>query len=275
MKKNNSTALLNAPRAFAPQIPIPHLLSYHGAQLQQTGTRPHQEDSFAFANISDVTLMRTRGLLAVVADGMGGMRDGKVASEAAVQRITEDFKTLDLASDIPAQLRTGIAKANDEIFAALGAQGGSTGIIGLFYNEGLYYTSVGDSYLILKRGDNIYHLNRKQNMFSRVCLMQIREGSLDRTPADTNPEKAALTGYLGMRELRDIDFNLRPIPLKDGDVILICSDGVGGVLTEQQLIECLSAATPEQMCRMMDEKVIAAGRRYQDNYTALVVRCEY
>ena len=273
--KNKSTALLNTPRAYSSPVPIPRFLSYHGAQLQQTGTRPHQEDSFAFANISDVTLMRTRGLLAVVADGMGGMKDGKVASETAIARIKSDFEVLDMNADITAQLRESLVRANDEVFCLLGAQGGSTGVVCVFYNESLYYTSVGDSYLILKRGNAIYHLNRKQNMFTRLCLQQIRDGSLDIEPALNHNERAALTGYIGMRELKDIDCVLRPIPLMDGDVVLICSDGVGGVLSEQQLLECLSAPAPEHMCRMMDEAVIAAARRYQDNYTALVVRCEY
>ncbi len=275
MKQNDSTALLNTPRAYTPDEPIPHYLSYHGAQLQQTGSRDNQEDSFAFANISDVTLMRLRGLLAVVADGMGGMKDGKAASEAALQRFKADFERLDLSAGIPAQLRDSMIAANDEIFAALGAQGGSTGIVCVFYNESLYYASVGDSYLILKRGDSIYHLNRKQNMFSRLCLKQIREGIMDRSPAEVNPEKAALTGYLGMRELRDVDYVLRPVPLEDGDVVLICSDGIGGVLDDSQLMRCLSADTPELMCRSMHEAIVAADRRYQDNYTALVVRCEY
>lgn len=275
MKKTNSTTLLNAPRAYASENPIPHYLSYRGAQLQQIGTRSYQEDSFAFVNISDVTLMRTRGLLAVVADGMGGMKDGKVASEAAISRIKAEFERMDVSADIPTQLQNYMVMANDEIFGTLNAQGGSTGIICVFYNESLYYSSVGDSYLILKRGDSIYHLNRKQNMFTRVCLQQIREGSVDCTPAKTHPEKAALTCFLGMRELRDVDCTLRPIPLMDGDVILLCSDGVGGVLDEAQLKGCLSAPTPEQMCRMMHEGVEAAGRRFQDNYTALVVQCEY
>ena len=275
MKKNNSTPLLNTPRVYTTEAPIPRFLSYRGAQLQQIGTRANQEDSFAFVNISDVTLMRKRGLLAVVADGMGGMKDGKIASEAAIASIKEDFENLDPALDIPAQLRDSMIKANNIVFGELNAQGGSTGVVCVFYNEHLYYTSVGDSYLILKRGDTLYHLNRKQNMFTRVCLQQIREGSVDVTPARTHEEKAALTCFLGMRELRDIDYVLRPIPLMEGDVILLCSDGVGGVLNEDQLKECLSAPVPELMCRMMHEGIEAAGRRYQDNYTALVVQCVY
>ena len=270
----NKAALLTTPRAYTTEEPLPHYLSYHGAQLQQTGTRARQEDSFAFANISDVTLMRERGLLAVVADGMGGMRDGKLASEAAIARIKADFENLDVTADIPSGLCDSMVRANDEIFATLGAQGGSTGIACVFYREGLYYASVGDSYLILKRGDSIYHLNRKQNMYTRLCLMAVRDGTMDRTAAENNPEKAALTGYLGMPQLRDIDYVLRPIPLLDGDVILICSDGVGGVLGEELLRECLSAATPREMCRMLHEAIVAAGRRHQDNYTALVIRCE-
>ena len=78
-----------------------------------------------------------------------------------------------------------------------------------------------------------------------------------------------------MDGLDEIDSLRHPMKLRAGDVLLLCSDGVGGVLSEDQLIECLSAPVPEEMCRRMHEMVIAAGRRYQDNYTALVVRCEY
>lgn len=274
MKRGGSNALLNTPRAYDSEVQIPHYLSYRGAQLQQTGTRENQEDSFAFVNISDVTLMRENGLLAVVADGMGGMKDGKLASETAIARIKADFEMLDVNANIAAQLRQSMIRSNDEIYSSLGAQGGSTGILCVFYDERLYYAAVGDSYLFLKRGDSLYHLNRKHNMYTRLLLTQIRDGSMDRTPAEISPEKAALTGYLGMPQLRDVDYLLRPVPLTDGDVVLLCSDGVGGVLSEEQLKECLSENAPERMCRKLHEQVLKAGRRYQDNYTALVVKCE-
>lgn len=274
MRKNSNPALLLKPRVYRSDTPAPRYLSYHGANLQEKGTRPYQEDSYAFANISDVTLMKQRGLLAVVADGMGGMKDGKAASEAAIATITADFEKMDMNADIPAQICDSIRRANNAIFASLGAQGGSTGIVCVFFRESLYFASVGDSYLILKRGDELYHLNRKQNMFTRHCLLQLRSGEVDPTPALNNPEKAALTGYLGMQELSDIDFVRRPIPLMDGDVILICSDGVGGVLSEAYLLAALSEPTPAEMCRMINQGVVTAARRYQDNYTALVIRCE-
>ena len=58
------------------------LLSYQVANLQGRGTRERQEDSFAFANALDVTEILRRGLLAVVADGMGGLKDGREVSQA-------------------------------------------------------------------------------------------------------------------------------------------------------------------------------------------------
>ena len=60
------------------------LLSYQVANLQGRGTRERQEDSFAFANALDVTEILRRGLLAVVADGMGGLKDGREVSQACV-----------------------------------------------------------------------------------------------------------------------------------------------------------------------------------------------
>ena len=67
-------------------------LPYLAANLQGIGARKSQEDSFAFANVFDAEQIEKNGLLFVVADGMGGMRDGKIASDTAVYSIKNDFE---------------------------------------------------------------------------------------------------------------------------------------------------------------------------------------
>lgn len=252
------------------------LLSYQVANLQGLGTCERQEDSFSFTNALDVTMIRERGLFAVVADGMGGMKDGREASEAVISGLKAGFCDFDYQVDIVKQLYDCVMSANESVFHMLDGEGGSTVVACVLYRENLYYASVGDSYLYLKRNGLLIRLNRPQNVLNELYLQSIRAGNIDPRKAEQNREKAALTHFLGMEELDDIDFLRTPLPLKNGDVLLICSDGVAGMLTEEQIMKCLMEAEPQRMCDAIEQEI---GRRptgqYQDNYTALIIQCGY
>ena len=101
----------------------------------------------------------------------------------------------------------------------------------------------------------------------------IREGELDPYTAQRDPDKDAITQFLGMEELDEIDFFRRPLKLEAGDVLLFCSDGVGGVLPAAALADSLSHGQPEDMVRAMERGIKMCNLSYQDNYTALVVQC--
>ena len=251
-------------------------LSYQAANLQGIGKRSNQEDSFGFANVLDVTKIKNKGLLAIVTDGMGGMKGGKLASDTAVASLRNDFEAFDYSLDLAEQLEQSVFSASERIYGLLGGDGGSTLIACLFYKEKLYFASVGDSYLMLKRNGHLIHLNRKHNVMYDEYLSAVSRGSLDKTDAESDPEKHALTRFLGMDELEDFDISRRPLPVLDGDVFLLCSDGVGGVLSEQCIFDCLNNNTaPAQMCEQLEQNILITNKRYQDNYTALVVKCEY
>ena len=251
------------------------LLGYQVANLQGLGTCERQEDAFSFANVMDVTLIREKGLLAVVADGMGGMKDGRLASETAVSCIRQDFAGFDHRSDLAAQLRGSMCRANEKAFALLGGEGGSTAVVCLIYQEQLYFASVGDSFLYLKRDGRVFRLNRPQNIRHELYLEAIRGGTMDPSMARQDPEGAALTQFLGIDLLEDIDLLLRPLPLMSGDILLLCTDGVAGGLNEEQLIDGLTKPTPQEMCTALEQMVKhASSGQYQDNYTALIIQCK-
>ena len=270
------TTFQPVPGAVRPPLSARQLLSYQVANLQGIGTCEKQEDSFAFVNVLDVTLMREQGLLAIVADGMGGMRDGRQASDAVIQSVKSSFAEFDYSADLAQQMVDSVAAANERVFRLLDGEGGSTLIACLLYQESLYFVSVGDSYLYLKRNGQLLRLNRPQNVLHMLYMESIREGNMDPSFAEENHEKAALSQFLGMEFLDDVDFLRRPLPLMPGDVLLACSDGVGGMLTEEQVLECLSLLTPRDMCEALEKNVLAASAGgYQDNYTALVLQCSY
>lgn len=248
-------------------------LSYHVANLQNVGARARQEDSFAFANAFDVKAMRDEGLLFVVCDGMGGMKDGKVASEAAINVLRNSFFRMNRNADINSQIESAIYEATAEVERLLDGQGGSTAVVCVIYQDELYYASVGDSFLYLKRGNSLVRINAEHNVCNREDIISIREGNFDPNIGKSDPEANALTQFLGMTGMDEVDRFYRPLHLRKDDVLLACSDGVGGVLTEEEVFNCLSADNPDIMVDIINNGIIAHAKRNQDNYTALVVKC--
>lgn len=256
---------------------VQRLLGYQIANLQGIGTRQGQEDSFAFVNAMDVMEIKNNGLMALMADGMGGMQDGKLVSEAAIRTVTEDFQRMDRHKNLGIQLRESMYHVNDVLYNTFKGSGGTTMVACIFYQERLYFASVGDSFLYLKRGDGIYRLNREQTCRQQAYLELLREGRLDTSEADADEDGSRLSQFLGRDELEEVDVLCRPWRVQEGDIFLLCSDGVGGTLTEQILLKCLGEQSPELACRQIGQEIQAAqpGRPYQDNYTALVIACRY
>lgn len=263
------------PQAAASPLPKRKMLTYQAANLQGIGTRERQEDGFAIINALDVMEIKKNGLLFAVCDGMGGMRDGKLASETALTSIRNTFAAMDREQDMAGQLRDGIYRAAEEVKRKLEGDGGSTVVAGIIFKEKLYYASVGDSFLYLKRDSNLYRLNMEHNIRNQLYLESIRWGEMDPEPGRESEEAAALTQFLGMIGFSDVDCSVKPLPLKEGDVLLACSDGVGGVLDEEEIRNALNLISAQAMCRQMEQGIIAHAEINQDNYTAVVVKCLY
>ncbi len=254
---------------------VSRTLGYDVNNLQNIGSRERQEDSFAFVNALDASSIQEKGMMAAVADGMGGMENGKAASDAAIQILKSVFSVMDREKNIAIQLKNSFLQANDRIYEQFGGRSGTTLIACIFYQGDLYFASVGDSYLFLKRGEGLYRLNREQNYLHQLYLSQIKEGELDPARVREDKDACRLSQFIGMKNLEDIDYIRRPFSLQSGDVILLCSDGVGGTLNEKDIYSCLCGQTSGECCRMLEREVRQAGYRYQDNYTALVISCNY
>lgn len=249
-------------------------LRYETGNLQGIGSRSGQEDSFTLANALDNQMYDNFGLMFAVCDGMGGMKDGKAASEKAVSVLREFFENMDRRGRIAEQLRDAVFRASAEIEQILGGEGGSTAVVGIIFHEKLYFACVGDSFLYLYRNGSLYRLNRHHTICHDLYLENIRSGSNETQSCREDPEAAALSQFLGMPGLSDVDLTVRPLNLRKEDVLLACSDGVGGVLDESDIIEALAWASPQDNCRRLEEHIFEQAVPNQDNYTALIVRCK-
>ena len=216
-------------------------------------------------------LMSTYGLLAVVADGMGGLSDGDKVSQAAVSAMMNGFyATQGQPEEV---LLTLLGQANNEVTRLLGPDGlsksGSTLVAGLIRDGKFYTLSVGDSRVCLYRDSVLYQLNR-EHIFLHELEQRAVNGEDDLRAAYAHPRKAGLTSYLGMGKLKYVDIPASPTEVRAGDKFLLMSDGVYNALTREELTACLNTSAEEAATRL-DQAIRAKNYSNQDNYTAVIL----
>ncbi len=247
-------------------------LSYLVSNLQQLGKRSSQEDSFALINALDVNAINEKGLFAIVADGMGGMKNGKLVSEEAVTGFVQRFHNLDREVDIPTQLLESIHNINELLSNKFKGEGGTTVAMVIIYKGMAYWASVGDSTIYLKRNGILVKLNKEHNYRSNLYLEEIYKEVINKDEVESNKDGARLSEFLGNRKVEEIDFNKKPLKLRKNDTLLLCTDGVSSFLDERLISDALNLSPDyacEQLCKLIDEKSM----NNQDNYTALIISC--
>ena len=249
-------------------------LSYQCAAVQGIGAREHQEDAWTLVNASDVTQIKKLGLLAVVADGMGGMANGSLASSTGIRILTEDFQNMNRGLPLEKQLTGSVYHAADTIFEMLRGSGGSTVVACILYDEQLYYAGLGDSYLYLLRKGMLIRINREQNVLHQRYMDAIQSGDISTSASQNIVKPQAITGFLGAPDLKDVDQLSSAMPMEKDDVLLLCSDGVGGVLQPEEIQSCLGLNDANAAAAALKQAVLAKNRKYQDNFTAIVICCK-
>lgn len=254
-----------------PVLPEEGPLALQIANLQGQGERERQEDSFAIANAADAALQKSQGLLALVADGMGGMEDGKAASQWAVECFLQLFQERE--EDIPGWFYRSAHAVSDEVFRQFGGRSGTTLVSVHIQGERLHWLSVGDSGIFLSRNGGVFQLNREHTCLNRLFLQELEREVIDKERAISDPDAPRLTSFVGIDRLTEVDLSLRPMELQRGDVLLLCSDGISGVLTPPELMECMSLE-PEEGCALLERMVLEKNVMGQDNYTGVLISCQ-
>ncbi len=252
------------------ELPIPRGPALQVGNVQGVGARERQEDSFAVCNASDRSALEREGFFAVVCDGMGGMDSGNEASEAAVEAFLQLFHSLLAEGDIPRQLREGTLAVSDGIFQRFRGRSGTTAVAVRIQGGGLHWISVGDSAIFLKRGECVFQLNREQTCLNDLYLRELRQEPIQKERAEGDEDARRLTAFVGIDCLGQVDQSLRPWVLRDGDVILLCSDGISGVLSPAELREAMSLP-PDEGCRLLETMVQEKALPGQDNYTGVMI----
>ncbi len=209
------------------------------------------------------------GHVFIVADGMGAHAAGELASKLAVELIPHHY--LKLSEYAPAEaMHKAISETNAEIFRRGQANiefrsMGTTCSVLTLLPEGAVVAHVGDSRVYQLRGEQLFQLTFDHSL---VWEMQAAGEVTDETARSGVIPKNVITRSLGPNANVQIDLE-GPFPVRVGDRFLLCSDGLSGQITDEELGVLLRVLPPQQAARMFVD--LSNLRGGPDNITAIVV----
>lgn len=238
-------------------------------KIHDIGRRDYQQDSFG-----QTAVLRNTGILAVLADGMGGLSGGERVSQKIVMEALTFGSNLQ-ANQVPTALPGMVAGINRAVNQMLGPKGlytsGSTVVSALITGNALRWISVGDSRVYLYRDGQISQLSRDHDLL-QDWMPDILEGKRSMAEALRDPNGRKLTSFIGMGELCHVDYNRTPIPLLPGDRVLLMSDGVYGTVSDTEMAAILRDCGSVQLAAShIGQRIMGAALPYQDNYTLIVL----
>lgn len=248
-------------------LPAPPRRGLRCAQLYETGARDSQQDAFCLAGLESPE----GGVLAAVADGMGGLVDSGQVSRALTNALYGGFAPG--GTDAPArQLQLLLRQALERVETlqkGRSAQSGSTLVMCLIREGTLSWLSVGDSRIYLWRSGGLIQLNRDHDFHHDLTLLAM-QNDMTFAEADQDPRRENLTSYIGGGFPRKVEWNPEPISLRAGDRVVLMSDGVYRALSQEEMAWCLredAEAAVEALRATVTEKSLPQ----QDNFTAVVL----
>ncbi|WP_171056276.1 PP2C family protein-serine/threonine phosphatase [Paenibacillus sinopodophylli] len=243
---------------------------------QYIGEREEQQDDYRISDLEDEAIIKRQGVLAVLADGMGGYEMGKEAGQLAAQVMLEQYGKRAAEELAPHALRRALHAANQAVYELaltheLEWSVGTT-LVAVVIQEGrLFWISSGDSRIYLYRGGRLTALT-KDHIYGNRLQERVEAGELTEEEAAAHPERHLLTSYLGIPLVTEIDANLVPLHLTAGDFVILSSDGLNEDLSEELLGEALTLSPPEAAASIITH-VMNQQRPYQDNATIVIAGC--
>ena len=252
-----------------------HTRGIYVGKLHNIGKRSSQQDSFGISQNGQGLSASGKGIFAIVADGMGGLSNGGEISALITMSMMQTFDQIPRPGDARQELLSMLNQANDEVNARLsgGGQGksGSTVVAVILRDMQLYWISVGDSHIYLYREGALMQINR-DHVYSVDLDEMAARGEISSREASGDPQRKALTSYIGMGKLAKIDRNIRPLKLCPGDRVMLMSDGVFGTLNDEEITAAMKLPLTES-CEALDQMIRGKKLPAQDNYTALILEC--
>lgn len=205
------------------------------------------------------------GALVGVADGMGGHNGGETASAGVRDSLCEQLRDADPSRDA---LRTAVKTANRLVWLkaqhtpSLSGMGTTLDAV-WFSDQRACIAHVGDSRVYRMQAGRLEQITEDQSM----VMEMFRSGLITREQADTHPMRNIITRAVGTDPTLDID--MITVGRRKGDIWLICSDGLHGMISDEQIAAILSHSAPERAADELIAAALQAGGR--DNVSVVVV----
>ena len=216
----------------------------------------------------------TGQVICVVGDGMGGPVGGDIASHIAVDAFLQSVKDNLRPGMEPEQIREVCAYAasvantaiRQEVEARTEYRGmGTTLVAAVSYNDGVVVSNVGDSRAYLIQSSGIRRVSKDHSLVERLVDL----GDITEAEARTHPQRNYITRALGPEESTLCDGFI--VPMKTGDFILLCTDGLVETVTDQEMYDEVRTATDMDQClqRLLE---ISKSNGAADNVTAVLMQ---
>lgn len=241
---------------------------------QHIGARSSQQDAFGFSNPNEAKFVAHAGLLAVLADGMGGLSHGDLASRAALGAFLAAYRQKPPQESVAAALLRSLESANAavcELAARHNASGdlGTTLVAAVLHEQGLEWISVGDSALFLFHSGTFTTLNTPHT-YAQDLDARVAAGQMSVEAALADPQRESLTSFLGVTPLTHVDCSVRSLAMPATDCVVLASDGLFKTLSEGEMSAAMRG-TPQERCEALVAAVVRKQAEYQDNVTVLAV----
>jgi serine/threonine-protein kinase len=245
------------------------------AELSSTGpVRPHNEDSVAFWDSEHGHGPTAHGAIALIADGVGGHGDGEIASRLAIDTALRVLREADAAATDNQLLWRMFNAANLAVYDAGMGRGASadrdrmatTLSVSLFRRNEVAVGHVGDSRVYLVRQGQVRQLTTDHT----YVAMQLKMSLISKEDALRSDLRSVLTRSVGANPTIQVDY-ARSL-LRSGDVVVQCSDGLHGCVTEDELRNAVAHDSPTDACGRLVR--LAEKRGSEDNISVQVLRIE-
>ena len=243
--------------------------------------REHNEDNFVVANLTTGDVhprdevvedeVGARGLMFAVCDGMGGAAAGEVASQMAVEILVEAMTRSRAPADRDALARRlvrTVEEAGRRIFESAQKERsrrgmGTTATVAVLMDKVLFLAEVGDSRAYLLRGEELKQLTKDQSLVNQL----IEAGHLTEDEAEAFEHSNIILQALGTSASVQVDLTF--VELRKGDRLMLCSDGLSGLVHADGLAQTMiEVEDPAECCAKLIEYAEAGGGH--DNITVTV-----
>ncbi|HEY7209816.1 MAG TPA: Stp1/IreP family PP2C-type Ser/Thr phosphatase [Bryobacteraceae bacterium] len=238
--------------------------------LTDTGcVRESNEDSCGVVQPTDSAMLDHKGVLLVVADGMGGCQAGELASRLAVEMIARAY--YESSGTPPQALTYAFRLANNQIYKLALGNGefsgmGTTCTALVIYGRVAYSAHVGDSRLYLVRSNSIYQMTEDHSVVKEL----VRQGALTTESARRHPGRNLILRALGSHATIEVETWDQPLPVRSGDCFVLCSDGLHDAVSDDEI--CLATQSGETGAACESLVATARSRGGRDNITVAIAR---